>query len=540
MTDTLTTRALPDTRARSTGTDDDAPYWAAYRAIADLERACMVISGLRGVELTTATLVPDATSRILAVVPALPPERLGSRAFAAHHQVRSAYMTGAMANGIASEEMVMALAKAGFLASFGAAGLLPERIDRALDRFAREIPGLPFACNLIHSPSEQQLERRAVDLYLARGVACVEASAYMDLSPSIVRYRVAGLARDNNGRVTAYNRVIAKVSRLEVAERFMRPPPRSMVDELLAAGLVSTDQADLAQGVPMADDVTVEGDSGGHTDRRPLLAVLPAVILLRDRLQAQLRYPSPVRVGAAGGLGTPQAVWAAFAAGAAYVVTGSVNQACVESGASEATKALLAGASVADCDMAPAADMFELGVELQVLKKGTLFPMKARRLYEIYKTYDGIGEIPPAERHKLETQVFRRPLEDVWAETESYFERRDPDQLARARGNEKRRMALIFRWYLGMSSRWSNTGEPDRALDYQIWCGPAMGSFNEWAQGTYLDRPEGRHVVDVAYHLMRGAAFTGRVTQLQLAGVGLPNSVCRYRPAPLAMAGCEL
>ena len=33
---------------------------------------------------------------------------------------------------------------------------------------------------------------------------------------------------------------------------------------------------------------------------------------------------------------------------------------------------------MADVSMAPAADMFEMGVQLQVLKRGTLFPMQAR------------------------------------------------------------------------------------------------------------------------------------------------------------------
>ena len=36
-------------------------------------------------------------------------------------------------------------------------------------------------------------------------------------------------------------------------------------------------------------------------------------------------------------------------------------------------------------------------------------------------------------------------------------------------------MALVFRWYLGMSSRWAIEGSVERRSDYQIWCGPAQG-----------------------------------------------------------------
>ena len=38
------------------------------------------------------------------------------------------------------------------------------------------------------------IERRAVDLYLKYEVRTVEASAFLDLTPNIVYYRVAGLS----------------------------------------------------------------------------------------------------------------------------------------------------------------------------------------------------------------------------------------------------------------------------------------------------------------------------------------------------------
>ncbi|MFF3909744.1 PfaD family polyunsaturated fatty acid/polyketide biosynthesis protein [Streptomyces sp. NPDC001848] len=506
-----------------------------YQALADLENPCFVVGTPQGpgaVSGGTATTTGEGPQLLAAAAP-LPPHRLGSSAFTAAHGVRQPYMAGAMAGGIASADMVIALAREGFLASFGAAGLLPEVIEKALLRFTSEIPGLPYAVNLIHSPSEDRLEREAVELFLRHGVRCVEASAYLDLTPHVVRYRLAGLRRDTAGRIVADHRLIAKISRQETAERFMRPAPAATVSALLEQGLITAEQAALAHHLPLADDITVEADSGGHTDRRPLPALLPAILRLRDHVQREHRYPVPIRVGAAGGLGTPVALAAAFAMGAAYVVTGSVNQSCLESGASAAAKAMLADAGIADCEMAPAADMFEMGVDLQVLKKGTLFPMRARRLHQLYQAYDGLEALPPAERARLEQQIFRRPLEDVWQDCVTYFERRDPDQLTRAADSPKRRMALVFRWYLGMASRWAVTGEQDRAQDYQIWCGPAMGSFNDWVTGSYLKNPSNRRVADVAHHLMRGAAFHTRLAQLRLAGVHFPAGVSDYRPVPL-------
>jgi hypothetical protein len=91
-------------------------------------------------------------------------------------------------------------------------------------------------------------------------------------------------------------------------------------------------------------------------------------------------------------------------------------------------------------------------------------------------------------------------------------------------------MALVFRWYLGLSSRWSNNGEPGREMDYQIWCGPSMGSFNDWTRGTYLEKPENRQAVDVALHLLTGAAYLLRLRALNSLGVASDPGLEAYRP----------
>ncbi|PPK64901.1 PfaD family polyunsaturated fatty acid/polyketide biosynthesis protein [Actinokineospora auranticolor] len=498
-----------------------------YSVLADLERPCFVVAQ-GGVGATNDERVARSSGTVLAAVPPMTPERLGAPDFTRDHGVRLAYMAGAMANGIASPRLVAAMARAGYLASYGAASTVPGRVAEALQEIAREAPGAPFSCNLIHSPSELAMERSTVDLCLEHKVRCVEASAFLDLTPQIVRYRASGLSRERG----VENRVIAKVSRAEVAERFIRPAPDSILRGLVEAGDITHEQAELARSVPVADDITAEADSGGHTDRRPLPVLLPELLRLRDSLQSALGYAKQVRVGAAGGIGTPSAAFAAFAMGAAYVVTGSVNQSTVESGQSPAVKRLLATADVTDCEMAPSSDMFELGVDVQVLKRGTMFVGRAKKLFDLYRRHDGIDSIPPRDRAELEQKVFRRPLEDVWADTVEYFSARDPEQVARAEGNEKRRMALIFRWYLGLSSRWSMSGDPERAADYQVWCGPAMGAFNSWAAGTFLAPVENRAVADVAAQLMRGAAFAARVSALTGAGVRLPAACTTYRPAP--------
>ncbi len=498
---------------------------AIRERLRNLARPCYVIKNGQGIGVThegSAGTAKNGGSELLAVARPLSAQRLGDPAFRETYDLDYAYMTGAMANAIASEEMVIALGKERLLGSFGAGGLTPRQLEDAIHRIQAALPTDPYAFNLLHSPNEPALERAAVDLYLKHGVRVVEASAYLRLTPHVVRYRAAGLERGPDGSVRIRNRIIAKLSRREVARQFLSPAPAGLLKTLVEQGQVTEAQAAMAARVPMADDITVEADSGGHTDNRPLVCLLPSIIALRDEFQMEHKYETSVRIGAAGGIGTPTSALGAFMMGAAYVVTGSINHGSVEAGTSPQVKQLLAQAATTDVMMAPAADMFEMGVQLQVLKRGTLFPMRARKLYELYATYDSLDQIPAAEREKLETRVFQRSLDAVWEDCVAFFNERDPEQIRRAQGNPKRKMALIFRWYLGLATHWGIQGDPQRRMDYQIWSGPAMGAFNDWARDTYLEKPENRHVCDMAHQLMRGAALLYRLQDLRMQGVPVP------------------
>lgn len=83
----------------------------------------------------------------------------------------------------------------------------------------------------------------------------------------------------------------------------------------------------------------------------------------------------------------------------------------------------------------------------------------------------------------------------------------DPSKIPLAEKNPKMKMALVFRWYLGNSSRWAVQGAEDRKFDMQIWCGQAMGAFNLWVKGTPLEKAENRHVGEVANLLLNSCAY---------------------------------
>ncbi|WP_405868553.1 PfaD family polyunsaturated fatty acid/polyketide biosynthesis protein [Streptomyces sp. NBC_00005] len=486
-------------------------------------------------DLDSGQLGVGGPGELVGTLPPLYPEWLGDRSFGETHGTRFAYVAGEMANGIATTRLVTAMARAEMLGFFGAGGLAPERVEAAVDELVTALGDRPnWGVNLIHSPNEPAVEDRVAELLLRRGVPIVSASAFMDLTPAVVRCSATGLRADATGRVHRRTRVFAKVSRPEVAAKFMSPAPAELLNSLVAKGQLTEEEARLAARVPVAEDITAEGDSGGHTDNRPLVSLLPVLLGLRDEITARYGYDRTVRVGAAGGLGTPASVAAAYALGAAYVVTGTVNQIVDEAGISEDAKELLARADLADVTTAPAADMFELGAKVQVLGRGTMFAVRGSRLYEIYRTYPSLEALPPQERERLERQVLGASVDDVWAEVLRFWRRRDPAELTRAEQDPKHRMALVFRWYLGLSSRWAIDGDTARRADYQIWCGPAMGAFNRWTEGSFLAEPGRRPAVQIARNLLEGAAVLTRAHQLRTHGVPVPAEAFAFAPRPLS------
>ena len=174
--------------------------------------------------------------RIVGYAPGCEVANLGDRSFCADHGIRYPLLSGAMANGIGSTEIVSAMGQAGMLGFFGAAGLPLRVVEAAIERLQQLPDHVPYGFNLIHSPNEPNLEAGVVDLYLARGIHLVEASAYLDLTLPIVRFRVQGIHRDGSGAIVTPNRIVAKASRVEVASRFFSSPPQALLKQLVEAG----------------------------------------------------------------------------------------------------------------------------------------------------------------------------------------------------------------------------------------------------------------------------------------------------------------
>src|SRR5438270_7784834 len=106
-----------------------------------------LLEAVHAVEQPLRLTAPDGRT---VFVPPVRPADLGDASFRTDHRLRYAYAAGAMANGIASADLVEALSRAGMLAFFGAAGLSLAAVEAAIDRLGRSLGAAPHGFNLIH------------------------------------------------------------------------------------------------------------------------------------------------------------------------------------------------------------------------------------------------------------------------------------------------------------------------------------------------------------------------------------------------------
>ncbi|OEJ69075.1 ACP S-malonyltransferase [Magnetovibrio blakemorei] len=440
-------------------------------------------------------------------------ENLGSRAFCEAFGLRHPYVTGAMYKGIASADLVIRMAGAGMLGFLGAGGLSMEMVESEIQRIRAALSkDAPFGVNFISHLQRPHLEEALTDCLLRNAVKIIEASAFMEVTPALVRYRAKGLSHSGRG-VQAANRIIAKVSRPDVAAQFFAPASERLLEKMLLAGQITSDEAELLRQVPMADAVTAESDSGGHTDQGMPFTLIPSILKVRDA--AEERFPNfgPLFVGAGGGIGTPEAAAASFVLGADYLVTGSINQCSVEAGTSEAVKDMLAEMNVYDTAYAPSGAMFELGSKVQVLKKGLFFPSRAEKLVNLYHQHESLETIDSKLAQQIQERYFKRSFADILVGLLGGASDEEKERIQRM---GKYRMAQTFRCYFNDATRWALSGDMDHKVDFQIHCGPAQGAFNQWVAGSDLQPWRQRHVDVMAQRLLDETAslLSRRVTSM--------------------------
>ena len=430
--------------------------------------------------------------------------KLGSLGFRSDYNIAYSYVAGSMYRGTASQELVTRMAKAKMLSFLGTGGLSLSQISEEIDAIQSKLSANEtYGMNLLHNLNNPSFENQTVELYLSKGIKNIEASAFMQITEALVHFHVSGLEQKTDGSITSKHKILAKISRPEVAEAFMKPAPEKLVYKLIEKGKITKAQANISQALPISYDICVEADSGGHTDGGVATVLLPSIQRLRKEVQQKYKYQKQIRIGLAGGIGTPESAASAFVMGADFVLTGSINQCTVEAKTSNAVKDLLEGINVQDTGYSPSGDMFEIGSKVQVLKKGVLFPARANKLYALYNQYNALEDIPEKTILQLEKNYFKKPISEIWEETKKHLQSKNKhNEIIKAEQRPRQKMSLIFRWYFGYSSRAAFAGNLDEKVDFQIHTGPALGAFNQWVKGSRLEKWQNRHVDEIGVKLM--------------------------------------
>lgn len=432
---------------------------------------------------------------------------LGSNEFKQLYGIKYAYVTGAMFRGIASRELVVTIGNSGLLGYFGSGGLSLTEVEENIKYIRANLrEGSVYGMNLL--PESNEADLATIDLYLRYGVTHIEAAAHMQMTAALVLFRVKGIRQLADGKIICKHHVLGKVSRTEVAEAFLSPPPERLLKQLIEEGYITESERMLARLVPVASELVVEADSGGHTDMGIPTVVFPSIKRLSEQLKQKHNYQQSIFIGQAGGIGSPEAAAAAFLMGADFILTGSINQCTVEAGTSDAVKDLLQQVCIQDTSYAPAGDMFEIGAKVQVLKRGVFFPSRANKLFDLYQHYNSLDEIPESVRTQIEERFFKKSFTDIWNDVREYLiaaGREKEIQIYEA--HPKKKMSRVFRWYFGHTTQMALQGELKDKVDFQIHTGPALGVFNQWVKGTDMELWRKRHVDELAELLMQATAI---------------------------------
>ena len=101
-------------------------------------------------EMVVSTEKPE--ERNFFQLPNLTAENFGDAEFKKTYGLKYALYGGAMANGIASSDMVIALGKAGCMGSYGSGGMRLEIVEKEIDKMKTALGEKPFLVNMKPQP----------------------------------------------------------------------------------------------------------------------------------------------------------------------------------------------------------------------------------------------------------------------------------------------------------------------------------------------------------------------------------------------------
>lgn len=423
---------------------------------------------------------------------------LGNAEFKKANGLQYAYLCGPMYCNISSSKMVVELAKAGMLGFLGTDGCKVEQIKKEISIIHNSLEqNEAFGVSITWNPNQEETESELIQLCINENIRRIEASEYMMISKNLVKYRVQGLYLNEEDSVVVQNHIFAKLSRIEVAEIFMSPPPEKIITELLKTGEITELEAKCASRISIADNITIADYSMSYTGTSHAVYLISLLKKSAQEHKEKYGYTNNIAIGATGGIGNPETAAAAFYFGADYIQTGSINQSCMEANVNHEVKDILQKIDIYDTEFASCENMFELGAKVQVVKKGLFYQARANHLYDLYRQYNSIDELNETTKQQLEGRYLKKSFENVYNEIQQSV--KNDQQYV---NKEKLKMLQIFKWYFEQSREATLRSDPEWKMDYQIRCSNAMGLMNRWLMGTPYEDWKSRSVVEIGKKLL--------------------------------------
>lgn len=270
----------------------------------------------------------DAAFRLPAPAPATFASRWGSR---------SACVAGCIGAHATTPALLAALADEGVACFAPSAGLpvaaVSATLTSARQHTTAQHSDALIGLNVCADDDRQEM----INLALRCDVSALEVAGFHTADIALIRYRLAG-GTDLNDRPR--NRLLAKVRSLDAALAFARPLPEAQITDLLNDASINDTEARLLARFPIADAICLDGSGW----REPIRGQVARATDLLDSVRDALDTEHAVALGLCGGMTTPTQIAAAWAAGADFVVLGSILHLCRESGTSNNDREALASA----------------------------------------------------------------------------------------------------------------------------------------------------------------------------------------------------
>lgn len=420
---------------------------------------------------------------------------IGSEEFKKDYDVDFAYAVGGMCKGISSVAMIKKLSDSRILGFLGSYKLKLDEAKELIDQALSCMEHHRIGVNVTYDALNLENHIEVMDYIIKKDIRNLEVSEYRMIDLSIVKYRLKSLSIDKDSKFVVPHKILAKVSSREMAEKFCSPAPEELVQILYQNNEITEFEAKYAKYLPMCDDLCIEY----YTQGQSALGYIQTMKEMSRSLYEKYKLFQCPRVGFAGGIGNPQTVAVSFLLGADFVVTGSMNQCSVEASTSDIVKDNLQSLDDTDFTYAVVSDLFEFEEKKSIVKKGSLYHIRASRLYEVYNRYDSIEEIPTDLKKLIEEKYFQRSFETIYSDI---YENLTIENKKLSKEQPKYKMALIIRYFLDKCFQDALDGRMEGKINYQIISSNAIVQFNNWVKNTELYDWKSRHIDVISKKIM--------------------------------------